>query len=50
MCIFVALSRAKRRIDFTFSLDRPAGFSNSQKHYCINEFYELFDNTEIVKR
>ncbi|HDO9031953.1 TPA: ATP-dependent helicase, partial [Clostridioides difficile] len=36
---FVALSRAKRRIDFTFSLDRPAGFSNSQKHYCINEFY-----------
>ncbi|EIS9453717.1 ATP-dependent helicase [Clostridioides difficile] len=47
---FVALSRAKRRIDFTFSLDRPAGFSNSQKHYCINEFYELFDNTEIVKK
>ncbi len=47
---FVALSRAKRRIDFTFSLDRPAGFSNSQKHYCINEFYELFDNTKIVKK
>ncbi|HBH3441390.1 ATP-dependent helicase [Clostridioides difficile] len=47
---FVALSRAKRRIDFTFSLDRPSGFSNSQKHYCINEFYELFDNTEIVKK
>lgn len=47
---FVALSRAKRRIDFTFSLDRPAGFSNSQKHYCINEFYELFDDTEIVKK
>ena len=47
---FVALSRAKRRIDFTFSLDRPAGFSNSQKHYCINEFSELFDNTEIVKK
>lgn len=47
---FVALSRAKRRIDFTFSLDRPVGFSNSQKHYCINEFYELFDDTEIVKK
>lgn len=47
---FVALSRAKRRIDFTFSLDRPAGFSNLQKRYCINEFYELFDDTEIVKK
>lgn len=47
---FVALSRAKRRIDFTFSLDRPAGFSNSQTHDCINEFYELFDDTKIVKR
>ena len=46
---FVALSRAKRRIDFTFSLDRPAGFSNSQTHDCINEFYELFDDTKIVK-
>lgn len=47
---FVALSRAKRRIDFTFSSDRPAGFSNLQKHDCINEFYELFEDTEIVKK
>lgn len=47
---FVALSRAKRRIDFTFSLDRPVGFSNLQKHDCINEFYELFEDTEIVKK
>ncbi|SHH97830.1 Superfamily I DNA or RNA helicase [Clostridium collagenovorans DSM 3089] len=47
---FVALSRAKRRIDFTFSSNRPAGFSNLQKHDCINEFYELFEDTEIVKK
>ena len=47
---FVALSRAKRRIDFTFSLDRPVGFSNLQKHDCINEFYELFEDTKIVKK
>ena len=47
---FVALSRAKRRIDFTFSSDRPVGFSNLQKHDCINEFYELFEDTEIVKK
>lgn len=47
---FVALSRAKRRIDFTFSSKRPVGFSNLQKHDCINEFYELFKNTEIVEK
>lgn len=47
---FVALSRAKRRIDFTFSSKRPVGFQNLQKHDCINEFYELFKNTEIVEK
>lgn len=47
---FVALSRAKRRIDFTFSSNRPVKFSNLQKHDCINEFYELFKNTEIVEK
>jgi superfamily I DNA/RNA helicase len=47
---FVALSRAKRRIDFTFSADRPVGFSNLQKHDCINEFYEMFEDTEIVEK
>lgn len=47
---FVALSRAKRRIDFTFSLNRPTKFSCSQSHDCINEFYELFNNTDIVKK
>ncbi len=47
---FVALSRAKRRIDFTFSLNRPTKFSCLQSHDCINEFYELFNNTDIVKK
>lgn len=47
---FVALSRAKRRIDFTFSSDRPVRFSKLQKHDCINEFYELFEDTGIVKK
>ena len=47
---FVALSRAKRRIDFTFSSNRPTKFSNIQKRDCINEFYELFKDTGIVKK
>lgn len=46
---FVALSRAKRRIDFTFSLKRPTGNSDSQSKDCIYEFYELFENTGIVE-
>ena len=46
---FVALSRAKRRIDFTFSLKRPTGNSDSQSNDCIYEFYELFENTGIVE-
>lgn len=47
---FVALSRAKRRIDFTFSSNRPVGFSKFQKHDCINELYELVKNTEVVEK
>lgn len=47
---FVALSRAKRRIDFTFSSNRPVENSKLQKHDCINEFYELFNATEIVEK
>lgn len=47
---FVALSRAKRRIDFTFSAKRPTGFTTNQKHSCINEFYELFDDGDIVEQ
>ena len=46
---FVALSRAKRRIDFTFSKNRPLKYLNIQKHNSINEFYELFKETGIVK-
>jgi excision endonuclease subunit uvrD len=46
---FVALSRAKRRIDFTFSSKRPIGNSDSQSNACIYEFYELFENTGIVE-
>lgn len=50
---FVALSRAKRRIDFTFSSyrpTRPTRFLNLQEHTCINEFYELLEDTKIVKK
>lgn len=47
---FVALSRAKRRIDFTFSADRPTNFSNTQNRDSINEFYELLNNSEIVEK
>lgn len=46
---FVALSRAKRRIDFTFSKNRPLKYRNIQEHTEINEFYELFKKTGIVK-
>lgn len=46
----MALSRAKRRIDFTFSKNRPAGFTVRQVHQVINEFYEMFEDTGIVTR
>ncbi len=47
---FVALSRAKRRIDFTFSSNRPTQYTDTQSHNVINEFYDLFANHEIIKR
>lgn len=47
---FVALSRAKRRIDFTFCYNRPAGFNSLQSHDVINEFYEIFEDTGIVEQ
>jgi len=46
---FVALSRAKRRIDFTFSKQRPTMFTDNQKHECINEFYEMFEENDIIE-
>lgn len=47
---FVALSRAKRRVDFTFSKKRPVGFSTLQKRNTIREFYDLFEESGIVEK
>lgn len=46
---FVALSRAKERIDFTFSENRPVGFNANQSRSNIAEFYELLKNTNFVE-
>lgn len=46
---FVALSRAKRRIDFTFSNERPLRYSTKQEHIVIDEFYKMFESSNIVK-
>lgn len=46
---FVALSRAKSRIDFTFCKNRPLMFSDIQSKNTINEFYELFENSNVVE-
>lgn len=46
---FVALSRAKRRVDFTFSQRRPTGFNDSQSMQKIEEFYSLLRNSDIVQ-
>ncbi|TWH59616.1 superfamily I DNA/RNA helicase [Desulfitobacterium sp. LBE] len=45
---FVALSRAKRNVNFTFSEDRKVGFNDVQTHIVINEFYELLEKSKIV--
>lgn len=45
---FVALSRAKRRIDFTFSSTRKIGYNNSQSHEKIDELYDLLDKSGLV--
>lgn len=47
---FVALSRAKRRIDFTFCAGRKTRFNNFQKHQVIDEFYRIFDESGIVEQ
>ena len=46
---FVALSRAKRYVNFTFSKDRKLRFSDVQTHKVINEFYELLEQSKFVK-
>jgi len=45
---FVALSRAKKIISFTFSENRKAGFSDNQSHNTINEFYQLLEESCLV--
>ncbi len=47
---FVALSRAKRRIDFTFCAGRKTRFNDFQKHQVIDEFYHIFDESGIVEQ
>lgn len=47
---FVALSRAKKRIDFTFCAGRETRFTSVQKHEVINEFYQVFKNSGIVEQ
>lgn len=45
---FVALSRAKKMIGFTFSENRKVGFDDNQRHANINEFYELLESSCLV--
>lgn len=45
---FVALSRAKRYVNFTFCKKRKVAFKDLQVHNAINEFYLLLENSEIV--
>ena len=45
---FVALSRAKKAIHFTFSEKRPVGFNFVQSHKNINEFFELMEKSGIA--
>lgn len=53
---FVAFSRAKRRIDFTFCSNRPIlnswnnQIKTKQKHESIKEFYELLESNTIVEK
>jgi len=46
---FVALSRAKKNISFTFSETRKVGFNNNQSHRNINEFYNLLEESCLVE-
>ncbi|OCA85394.1 hypothetical protein A8F95_11345 [Bacillus wudalianchiensis] len=48
---FVALSRAKRRIVFTFSQDRKVSSSRytMQKRESIKSFYEILSRSKVVK-
>ena len=46
---FVALSRAKKRMDFTFCRGRKTRFNNQQSNTTINELYEMLRKTDIVE-
>lgn len=46
---FVALSRAKKRLDFTFSLTRSSTKYPNQSIQNINEFYNILDKSGIVE-
>ncbi len=45
---FVALSRAKKNIHFTFSKKRPLAYSTNQSCSRINEFFELIKKSKIA--
>lgn len=46
---FVALSRAKVRVDFTFCSSRKTRFTDTQSNEKINELYEMLAKTGLVK-
>ncbi|PYG84922.1 UvrD-like helicase family protein [Ruminiclostridium sufflavum DSM 19573] len=46
---FVALSRAKNRVDFTFCRARRTRFNNIQSNEGINELYDMLSKTGLVK-
>ena len=46
---FVAISRAKEKLYFTFCRGRQTGRNFYQTKDTINEFYELFKKSGIVK-
>jgi len=45
---FVALSRAKTRVDFTFCKGRQTRFTNNQSNTKINELYDMLLKTGLV--
>ena len=49
MCFFVALSRAKREVMFTFCKRRYYNFRIIQSHKNINEFFELLKTPGIAQ-
>jgi len=46
---FVALSRAKTRVDFTFCKGRQTRFANNQSNRNINELYDMLLKTGLVE-